>query len=196
MAIHPAGRLWLWTLYSRTLLYRGLQCPGDTHMLKHTGILPKILGALTSMGSISVKKKQKKKTKQKQKNPYRTVPFLDEIYTSQVQIHKNWEKLVKSGGGGGYTNYFLMECVWPEVWNPNPYLRIFLTQKTKQNETKQKQKTKQTKKGIDSFLEIFANWDPFVIVFLPQKRLTLQFFAIFVTGPSSKDFFDQNETHV
>ena len=90
------------------------------------------------MGSIS-----KQKTKQKQKNPYRTVPFLDEIYTSQVQIHKNWEKLVKSGG---YTNYFLMECV---TWGlePQPISKDFShsKNKTKRNKTKTKKQNKQKK---------------------------------------------------
>ena len=47
------------------------------------------------------------------------------------------------------------------------------------------------------FFEIFVNWDPFLRVFLPQKWLILQFFRNFCEiWPSSKDFFDQNGTHV
>ena len=126
------------------------------------------------MGSISVKKKTKNKTRTK-KSLQDGPNLRRNIYVSGA----NSQKLGKTCKIRGGTLIFFWWSVWPEVWNPNPYLRIFHTQNTKQNETKQKQKTKQTKKEIDSFLEIFANWDPFVMFFLPQKRLTLQFFAIF-----------------
>ena len=42
---------------------------------------------------------------------------------------------------------------------------------------------------FDGFFEIFANRDPFLRVFLSQKRLILQFFRnFFEIEPSSKDF--------
>ena len=50
---------------------------------------------------------------------------------------------------------------------------------------------------LDSFPEILANRDPFLRGFLPQNWIILQFFCNFYEmGPFSKDFFDQNGTHV
>ena len=55
-----------------------------------------------------------------------------------------------------------------------PYLRISLPPKTA---------------DLTVFLEFFANRDPFLMIFLPKKRLILQFFHDFgETEPSSKDF--------
>ena len=71
------------------------------------------------------------------------------------------------------------------VWNPYPYLRIFLPQETA---------------GSKLFLEIFANRNPFLRVFVPQNGWFYHFFAIFAKwdpllrifltkmGPMSKDF--------
>ena len=79
----------------------------------------------------------------------------------------------------------MLTGVWPEVWNPYPYLRIFLPQKTA---------------DLKLFFEIFANRDPFLRVFLPQNGWFYHFFAIFAKwdpllrifltkmGPMSKDF--------
>ena len=47
------------------------------------------------------------------------------------------------------------------------------------------------------FLQIFANWYPFLNIFLPQKWLILQFLQNFCEiRPSSERFFYQNGTHV
>ena len=76
--------------------------------------------------------------------------------------------------GGGGTQIIFWHGVWQKVWNPYPYLRISLPQKTA---------------DLTVFLEFFANRDPFLMIFLPQKWLILQFFHDFgETGPSSKDF--------
>ena len=88
--------------------------------------------------------------------------------------------------GGGYSNYFSTECA---TWGPNP-LRMskdFFTQKTADYTV--------------FFFEFCANWDPFLRVFLPQKRLIFHFFRNFLwngdpplriflkkMGPMSKDF--------
>ena len=89
----------------------------------------------------------------------------------------------KSPGGG--TRIIFWRGVRPEVWNPYPYLRIFLPQKTA---------------DLKLFFEIFANRDPFLRVFLPQNGWFYHFFAIFAKwdpllrifltkmGPMSKDF--------
>ena len=116
----------------------------------------------------------------KKKNPYRTVP-----------IHKNSEKLLKSRGG---TRIIFWRSVRPKVWNPYPYLRSFSHPKKQQTKTKQKQKTRQNKTKqkngwIDSFFPIFRKLRPICKGFSISKWLILQFFTIFVTGPSSKYFF-------
>ena len=86
---------------------------------------------------------------------------------------------------GGGTRIIFWRGVRPEVWNPYPYLRIFLPQKTA---------------DLKLFFEIFANRDPFLRVFLPQNGWFYHFFAIFAKwdpllrifltkmGPMSKDF--------
>ena len=75
---------------------------------------------------------------------------------------------------GGVFELFFEGGVRPEVWNPYPYLRIFLPQKNG---------------WFDGFSEIFANRDPFLRVFLPQKWPILPIFCNFCEmGPSSKDF--------
>ena len=87
---------------------------------------------------------------------------------------------------GGGTQIIFWRGVRPEVWNPYPYLRIFLPQKTA---------------DLKLFFEIFANRDPFLRVFLPQNGWFYHFFFaifakwdpllwIFLTkmGPMSKDF--------
>ena len=92
-------------------------------------------------------------------------------------------KLVKSQGWGTQTIFW--RSVRPEVWNPYP-IKDF----------------SHSKNGwLDSFLEIFANWDHFLRVFLPQKWLILILFANFVKWdhplrivltkmrPMSKDFW-------
>ena len=205
MAIHPAGRLWLWTLYSRTLLDRGLQCSGDTHMLKHTGIFTKNPWGLNIHGfHFSLKKPHTKHTHTHTHPPTHTKTSLQDgpnlrrnIFFSGPNSQK-LEKLVNPGGGGRGTLIIFWWSVWPEVWNPYPYLRIFSLKKqnkTKQNKQNKKQ-NKTNKKRNRQFSRNFRKLRPIVMFFLPQKRLTLQFFAILVTGPPSKDFFDQNETHV
>ena len=85
----------------------------------------------------------------------------------------------------GGTRIIFWRGVRPEVWNPYPYLRIFLPQKTA---------------DLKLFFEIFANRDPFLRVFLPQNGWFYHFFAIFAKwdpllrifltkmGPMSKDF--------
>ena len=75
MAIHPVARLCPKFLMHRSDRGLGLQCRGggDTHMLNHTGILPKLLRAYTSMGLISVLKK----------NPYGTAPTLWKLVKSR-----------------------------------------------------------------------------------------------------------------
>ena len=93
-----------------------------------------------------------------------------------------------AGGWGkprGVLELFFDGGVRPEVWNPYPYLRIFLPQKTA---------------DLKLFFEIFANRDPFLRVFLPQNGWFYHFFAIFAKwdpllrifltkmGPMSKDF--------
>ena len=65
---------------------------------------------------------------------------------------------------GGGTRIIFWRGVRPEVWNPYPYLRIFLPQKTA---------------DLKLFFEIFANRDPFLRVFLPQNDWFYHFFAIF-----------------
>ena len=77
---------------------------------------------------------------------------------------------------GGYSNYFLTECA-ARGTKPLPMSKDF----------------SHSKNGwLDSFFEIFANRDPFLRGFLPQKRLILQvfrnFFVKWPMGPSSKDF--------
>ena len=68
----------------------------------------------------------------------------------------------------------------PKVWNPYPFLRIFLS--------------------FFFFFLIFTNRDPFLRFFLlPPKMTGFNFFFFFFlqflwNGPSSKDFFDQNGT--
>ena len=85
-------------------------------------------------------------------------------------------KLSAPNRPGGGTQIIFWRGVRPEVWNPYPYLRIFLPQKTA---------------DLKLFFEIFANRDPFLRVFLPQNGWFYHFFAIFCEmGPSSKDLFD------
>ena len=86
---------------------------------------------------------------------------------------------------GGGTRIIFWRDVRPEVWNPYPYLRIFLPQKTA---------------DLKLFFEIFANRDPFLRVFLPQNGWFYHYFVIFAKwdpllrifltkmGPMSKDF--------
>ena len=93
-----------------------------------------------------------------------------------------------AGGWGkpqGGTRIIFWRSVRPEVWNPYPYLRIFLPQKMA---------------DLKLFFEIFTNRDPFLRVFLPQNGWFYHFFAIFAKwdpllrifltkmGPMSKDF--------
>ena len=93
----------------------------------------------------------------------------------------SYTKAMEAMTPGGYSNYFLTECAARGL-KPLPISKDFF----------------HSKNGwIDSFFEIFANGDPFLRVFLPQKRQILQFFRKFLEmGPSSKDFFDQSGTHV
>ena len=91
----------------------------------------------------------------------------------------------KEYGIPGGTRIIFWRGVRPEVWNPYPYLRIFLPQKTA---------------DLKLFFEIFANRDPFLRVFLPQNGWFYNLFAIFAKwdpllriflskmGPMSKDF--------
>ena len=92
---------------------------------------------------------------------------------------------VRFGARGGESRIIFWRGVRPEIWNPYPYLRIFLPQKTA---------------DLKPFFEIFANRDPFLRVFLPQNGWFYNFFAIFAKwdpllriflskmGPMSKDF--------
>ena len=57
---------------------------------------------------------------------------------------------LSSKPGGGGTRIIFWRGVRPEVWNPYPYLRISLPQKTA---------------DLKLFFEIFANRDPFLRVF-------------------------------
>ena len=62
--------------------------------------------------------------------------YLWESHTSKKETHggfssdKSLSHDVKPGGGEG-TQIIFWRTVRPEVWNPYPYLRIFLTQKKK-----------------------------------------------------------------
>ena len=73
--------------------------------------------------------------------------------------------------------------VRPDVWNPYPYLRIFLAQKTG---------------WIDRFFRNFCKLRPISKGFSTSKMVnfTFFFFKFCEMGPSSKNFFDQNEIHV
>ena len=50
-------------------------------------------------------------------------------FISWVAAGQWWSRFGRGRGPGGYLNYFLTG-ERPEVWNPYPYLRIFLPQKT------------------------------------------------------------------
>ena len=76
-----------------------------------------------------------------------------------TQIDHGWEKCsILSFLPGGVLKLFFDGGVRPEVWNPNPYLRIFSPSKNG---------------WIDGgfFPKFFANQDPFLRVFLPQNLL-------------------------
>ena len=84
------------------------------------------------------------------------------------------------GGGGGYSKYFL-RGVRPEIWNPYPYLRIFLLQET----------------ADLTIFRIFHKLRPISKGFSMSKRLIFKVFSSFCKiGPSSKDLCDQSGTHV
>ena len=83
--------------------------------------------------------------------------------------------------GRGYSNcvffFFFWRRVWPQVWNPHPFLRILSPQKMAD--------------FTGFFSEIFTNQDPFLKGFLLQKQLILQIFAILVIwNPLLRIFFD------
>ena len=102
------------------------------------------------------------------------------VKNGSVILSSHWSVLARGG-----TRIIFWRGVRPEVWNPYPYLRIFLPQKTA---------------DLKLFFEIFANRDPFLRVFLPQNGWFYNFFAIFAKwdpllriflskmGPMSKDF--------
>ena len=72
--------------------------------------------------------------------------------------------------------------MWPEVWNPYPYLGIFLPQKTA---------------DFMGGFQIFCKLGPISKGFSTLKMADFKIFHNFCEmGPSSKDFFDQNGTHV
>ena len=80
------------------------------------------------------------------------------------------------GGGGGYSNYFSTGCA-AQGLEPLPISKDFPPSKNGWFD-------------VFFFFEIFANPDPFLRVFLPQKWLILQIFRNFgAMGPSFKDFF-------
>ena len=79
----------------------------------------------------------------------------------------NIQQIARWMPGGRGTRIIFWRGVRPKVWNPFPYLRIFLPQKTADF------------KGF-FFSEIFANRGPFLRVFLPQKWLILHFFLQFL----------------
>ena len=83
--------------------------------------------------------------------------------------------LSKGGAGADSDHTWIRPCVRPEVWNPYPYLRIFLPQKTA---------------DLKLFFESFANRDPFLRAFLPQNGWFYHFFAIFAKwDPLLRIFF-------
>ena len=79
---------------------------------------------------------------------------------------------------GEVLKLFFWRGVRPEVWNPNPYLRIFLTPKMADY--------------IRQYFKIFANSDSYLRVFVPEKRLTLT--LLHITKPHKN--YLQNTQHV
>ena len=78
-------------------------------------------------------------------------------------------------GGGGYSQMIFWKGVQPKVWNPYPYLKF-----------------SSSKNGwFDWFFKIFANQDPFLRVFRPQKWLILQVFCNFCEMAQFNFFLDQ-----
>ena len=123
---------------------------GDTHMLKHLGLrgsYQKSIEPKHPWVPFHYKKKKKKKKKERK----------------SLQDGTNSQKLWKTCKilGGGYSNYFLTKCEARGL-KPLPISKDFSHSKTG---------------WIDGFLEFFANWDPFVRVFLSQKRPILPFFS-------------------
>ena len=106
--------------------------------------------------------------------------FLDLMESSAISFVRSSEVLPEGG-----TQIIFWRGVRPEVWNPYPYLRIFLPQKMA---------------DLKLFFEIFANRDPFLRVFYLKMADFTIFFAIFAKwdpllrifltkmGPMSKDF--------
>ena len=92
------------------------------------------------------------------------------VYGFNQNLASSLQMLLHTGGGGGYSNYFWRGCATRGL---KPLLILTF------------------------FAEIFANWDPFLRVFLPQNGRFYSFCRNFrEMGPLSKDFFEQNETHV
>ena len=103
---------------------------------------------------------------------YFTSPFSSFLWLGK-------QCLAVCDGGGNWIIFW--RSVQPEVWNPYPHLRIFLTQKIA--------------KSTGFFLEIFANQDPFLRVFRLKNRWFYNCFANFVKwDPPLRIFFDQNGT--
>ena len=102
----------------------------------------------------------------------------------------------------GYSNYFLTGC-GARGLKPLPISRDFSPQKTADVpfffffNFRKISLLKKRLMFLFFFFLIFANRDLFLRVFLPQSGRFLQLFCNFCEmGPSSKDFFDQNGTHV
>ena len=109
---------------------------------------------------------------------HQLVPISGHVEESEtarkLQLYATSIKTSVSTPGGG-TRIIFWRGVRPEVWNPYPYLRIFLPQKTA---------------DLNLFFEIFANRDPFLRVFLPQNGWFNNFFAIFAKwDPLLRIFF-------
>ena len=93
---------------------------------------------------------------------YMTVP-IKPCFQSWIGILEGYK--------GEVSRIIFWRGVRPEVWKPNPYLRDFSPSKNG---------------WFYCFFEIFANWHPFLRVFLPQIRPILQDVCYFCEmGPSS-----------
>ena len=86
---------------------------------------------------------------------YITLQHCNDSISPYCMSNANCGKRRMAGGG---TRIIFWRGVWPEVWNPYPYLRIFLPQKTA---------------DLKLFFEIFANRDPFLRVFLQMADFTI-----------------------
>ena len=107
---------------------------------------------------------------------------------------KGWIVFAQSNAGGGGTQIIFFDGV--PVWNPYPYLWIFLPlmadftfpppPKKKNHKSGPISKGFSTSRMADFiiFFTFFVKWDPLLRIFLTK------------IGPMSKDFFDKTVTHL